>query len=356
VLFASLGELLPGVAVAAALAASGQWVADFVGTAVLGYARSPIGAVTAAIPLGLLLRSAVGLPTAYERGLQFCARRVLRVGVALLGFRLSLGAAGAIGLAALPVVVACVAAGLLFASLVNRALALPSRLGTLVAAGTAICGNTAVVATGSAIGADDDEVSYAVGCVTLFGLISLLVYPHVAGGLFAGDPGKVGIFLGTAIHDTAQVAGAAVIYAERFASPQVLDVATVTKLVRNLFLLAVVPGLALLHGGRAGGRMRANLRGAIPLFVVGFAALSLVRTVGDLGERPFGLLAAGDWQALDRGVSLAAGACLVVAMAAVGLGTSLSRLRTLGPRPAAVGLAAAVCVGVVSYLSLRLFG
>ncbi len=354
--FESVGAMLPGIAVAAALAFGGGAAGDAFGTLVLGYERSPIGAVTAAVLLGLGLRAAIGLPAVYERGLVLCARRVLRVGVALLGFRLSLGAAGAIGLAALPVVVACIAAALLLASLVNRLLALPSRLGTLVAAGTAICGNTAVVATGSAIGADDDEISYAVGCVTLFGLLALLFYPALAHALFAGDARLAGMFLGTAIHDTAQVAGAAVVYAQQYASPLALDVATVTKLVRNVFLVAVVPGLALLHGRRATGKGRANLRGAVPLFVVGFVALSLVRTLGDLGPRPYGVLSTEIWASLDAFASLVANACLAVAMAAVGLGTSVSRLRVLGLRPAAVGLATALAVGVVSAGVLRLRG
>jgi uncharacterized integral membrane protein (TIGR00698 family) len=350
--FARLGRDLPGVVVAAALAWSGGLAAESFGTRVLGYERSPIGAVTAAIVLGLAIRNAIGLPAVYEAGLQLCARRVLRIGVALLGFRLSLGAVGAIGLAALPVVAGCIVAALVLVSLVARALALPSRLGTLVAAGTAICGNTAVVAVGTAIRADDDEISYAVGCVTLFGLLALLTYPHLAHALFAGDPKLAGMFLGTAIHDTAQVAGAGMVYAEQYASALALDTATVTKLVRNLFLVVVVPGLAVLHG-RSAGAGRVQLRSAIPLFVAGFVALSLLRTLGDLGERPFGVLPRDAWQALEHGLSLAANACLAVAMAAVGLGTSLARLRSLGLRPLVAGLSAALCVGAVSWALLE---
>ena len=133
------------------------------------------------------------------------------------------------------------------ATWVARALGLPSRLGLLIAVGTGICGNTAIVAIGPVIGAREDETSYAVGCVTLFGMLALLLYPSLAHALFGADARQVGLFLGTAIHDTAQVAGAGLLYAQQYGAPAALDVATVTKLVRNLFMLVVIPLAAWLH-------------------------------------------------------------------------------------------------------------
>jgi uncharacterized integral membrane protein (TIGR00698 family) len=349
-------RVLPGAALAGLLAFAAVGASEWLGVAWLGTAQrpSPVPTALVAIGLGLAIRNAIGLPASYDAGLRFCVQRVLRVGVALLGLRLSLAAVGGIGLAALPIVTACIATALVFVTLVNRWLGLPARLGTLVAVGTAICGNSAIAAAGPAIGARDDEVSYAVGCVTLFGLFAMLVYPFASQWLFAGDPRLAGLFLGAAIHDTAQVAAAGTLAAQHFASPEVLDTAAVTKLIRNAFMIAVVPGMAWWHR-RGAGSARARARmprftQAVPGFVLGFLALALVRTLGDLG----GLWAApGAQRALDQASTLSA-ACLGIAMAAIGLGTPLRTLRGLGWRPLAVGFAAALSVGGVAAFSIAL--
>ena len=219
-------------------------------------------------------------------------------------------------------------------------------------------GNSAIAATGPAIGAKEDEVSYAVGCVTLFGLLALLIYPFLSQALFAGSPELAGIFLGAAIHDTAQVAGAGMLAAQQIGSPEVLEAAAVTKLLRNAFMIVVVPGAAWLHlrGARADRAVRLpGWQQVFPLFVIGFLALAILRTLGDLGgESPFGLLGAEQWQGVIEGALSVSSACLGLAMAAIGLGTNLRNLRGLGLRPLAVGFAAATTVGVVAVGLLRL--
>jgi uncharacterized membrane protein YadS len=202
------------------------------------------------------------------------------------------------------------------------------------------------------IGADEDETSYAVGTITLFGLLALFVHPFVARALFDGDARLAGLFLGTAIHDTAQVAGAGLLYTQHYGAPVALDTATLTKLVRNLFMLAVIPLVALLHGGSEARRRSAGrppLRQRLPFFVVGFAALALVRTLGDLAARDsIALLDAACWTAAIGLASATSTGCLVVAMAGIGLSTRLGRLRNLGLGPLAAGLATALTVGLVS--------
>ena len=351
-LFALLGALLPGVSIALALAVIGRVASQAIGVGLLGLEPSPISPILLAILIGLAIRNTIGLPALYEAGQQLCLKRILRVGVALLGIRLSLGAVGTIGLVALPIVVGCIATALLLVSWISRAVGLPRRLGTLVAVGTAICGNTAIVATGPVIHADEDEISYAVGTITVFGLLALVTYPFVSHLLFAGDPSLAGFFLGTAIHDTAQVAGAGLLYLQQYAAPEALETATVTKLVRNLFMIAVIPIMALVYHGSQATRAatrKPSLKQMVPLFVFGFVAMALLRTVGDLGEAPFaGLLSAAQWTAGIGFLSTLSAWCLTVAMASVGLGTNLKRLRSLGLKPLGVGLAAALTVGVVS--------
>jgi uncharacterized membrane protein YadS len=193
-----------------------------------------------------------------------------------------------------------------------------------------------------------------VGTITLFGLLALFVYPLLAHAVFGGDPRLVGLFLGTAIHDTAQVAGAGLLYAQQFAAPAALDTATVTKLVRNLFMLAVIPLAALLERRRGAphlARSRPSLRQAIPFFVVAFAAMALVRTLGDLGAAPSrAWIDAASWSSATAFVSATSTWCLGVAMAGVGLSTRLGRLRQLGLQPLAAGFAAALTVGGVAAL------
>jgi uncharacterized integral membrane protein (TIGR00698 family) len=324
-------QLAPGLTLAAGVAALAS--------------AAPASPIALAILGGLLLRNTVGLPPAYDAGVRFAAGAVLRVGVALLGVRLSVGTLGAVGAAALPIAAACVAAALALAFVWTRAFGLPRRLGLLVAVGTAICGNSAIAATAPAIGADEHETSYAVGTITLFGLLALFVHPFLAHLWFGGDPRLAGLFLGAAIHDTAQVAGAGLLYAQHYAAPAALDAAALTKLVRNLFLVALVPLMALLHGRRRA----AHGPPLVPLFVAGFAAFAALRTLGDLAVAASPSLVDGAlWTAALGAASQAAGGCLAVAMAAIGLSTRLGRLRRLGLAPLAAGLAAALAVALVS--------
>lgn len=344
---------IPGLALAAALALAGTALARWVGTDLLGYARSPLSPVLVTVLLGVAIRNGVGLAPAFEPGLRLCVKRILRVSVALLGIRLSLAAAGATGVAALPVVLATITAAIVVVTGLTRVFRLPRRLGTLIAVGTSICGITAIVATAPVIAADEDETSYAVGTIALFGMAALLVHPFLAHLLF-GDPHRAGIFLGTAIHDTSQVAGAGLAYAQQFGAPAALETATVTKLIRNLCMVAVIPlmGVVYRRGGEpaAGAGRRTRVLDMVPLFVIGFLAMTALRTIGDLGDRAFGVLDPAAWTAFVGGAETASELGLLLAMAAVGLGTDLRRMRALGLRPLAMGLAAAATVGVVSYL------
>ncbi len=360
--FAALGAFLPGLVLAAIVAMAGQFLAD-ASAPLLGLEKTPVSPILVAILLGLAIRNAVGLPAAYEKGLELALKKLLRIGVALLGIRLSVGAVGSIGLVALPIVVVCIASALFFVTRIGRAVGLESRLALLIAVGTAICGNTAIVSLAPVIRATDDEVSYAVGCITLFGLVALVGYPFVSHFLFAGDATLAGLFLGTAIHDTAQVAGAGLVYLIQYATPDALETATVTKLLRNMFMLVVIPGAAYLYNraeaaketghGELPGGLATQIRQAVPFFVVGFVLMSVFRSVGDLGPSAFGLIPRDAWGTLIEATTAVSSFLLAVAMASVGLGTSFSRLRGLGTRPLAVGLVAALLVGSVSYVMIR---
>jgi uncharacterized integral membrane protein (TIGR00698 family) len=194
--------------------------------------------------LELIWRNTIGLGTWAETGLNSTTGTVLRIGIALVGLRLTMKGVAAVGLVAVPVVLCCIATAFAVARLLGRWLGLADSMRDLIAVGAAVCGCTAVIATGAAIRACASEIGLAVSCVVLFGSIGMLLYPWIAHSLFDPGAASVGMFLGTSIHDTPQVFGAALIYAEQFAAPEVVANAAVTKLLRNTSLLLIVPLLA----------------------------------------------------------------------------------------------------------------
>ena len=347
--------VLPGLILAFVLALAGQFLSEFIGVDLMGLPKSPISAIMMAILLGILIRNTMSLPDTFQPGIRFGLVRVLRMGIVLLGIRLSLVEAGAIGLQSLPVIIGAVGAALLIVTFLARRVGLSGPLGTLIAVGTSVCGATAIVATAPAIGAKDDEVSYAVACVTLFGVVAMLVYPFAGHWIFSGDAFASGLFLGTSVHETAQVAGSGLVYQQYYDDPQALDVATVTKLVRNLGMLVIIPLMSVVyHRSSSDAGQAPKWWTMIPLFVVGFACMSLIRTVGDAGELAFGFLQPETWQAVVANTKEVAEMCLAVAMAAVGLGTSIKGLVDIGFKPLGVGLFSALLVGGVSITLISL--
>ena len=347
--------VLPGLILAFVLALAGQFLSEFIGVDLMGLPKSPISAIMMAILLGILIRNTMSLPDTFQPGIRFGLVRVLRLGIVLLGIRLSLGEAGAIGLQSLPVIIGAVGAALLIVTFLARRVGLSGPLGTLIAVGTSVCGASAIVATAPAIGAKDDEVSYAVACVTLFGVVAMLVYPFAGHWIFSGDAFASGLFLGTSVHETAQVAGSGLVYQQYYDDPQALDVATVTKLVRNLGMLVIIPLMSVVyHRSSSDAGQAPKWWTMIPLFVVGFACMSLIRTVGDAGELAFGFLQPETWQAVVANTKEVAEMCLAVAMAAVGLGTSIKGLVDIGFKPLGVGLFSALLVGGVSITLISL--
>ena len=269
-----------GVGLALLVSIAAGYLADWFGESVLGFAKSPVSAIMMAIVVGMLIANFVTLPASLLPGLMFCSGTVLKVGIMLLGIRLSLMGAGQFTLVALPFVIAAIAIGLFTVGLLGRYLGLSRQLSGLIAVGTSICGCTAIVATAPLIKANQSEVSYAVACITVFGLAAMFFYPLLAHQAFATQPELAGLFLGTSIHETAQVAGAGMMYEAQYNAPAALDVATVTKLVRNLCMIAIIPLVGVLYGAERvqGDTTRVNYLAMIPWFIVGFALMSALRT------------------------------------------------------------------------------
>ncbi|MEX2494436.1 MAG: putative sulfate exporter family transporter [Woeseia sp.] len=346
-----------GVALAVAVSVAAGFSAEWLGESLLGFDRSPISPIVMAMVIGMVLANAVSMPTRFVEGLRFCTTTILRIGIMLLGIRLSLFGAGLFTLVALPFVVVAIVVGLSVVGLLGRSLGLSRQLTGLIAVGTSICGCTAIVATAPLIKANEAEVSYSIACITLFGLVVMFVYPFVGYAMFPDQPALAGLFLGTSIHETAQVAGAGLMYQTQYDAPIALDVATVTKLVRNLCMVAIIPLVSILYAGDRGrpGGEKVPWLSMVPWFIAGFAFMSALRTVGDFSPRAFGVLEPEQWRLAVEITQAAAERFLLIAMAAIGLTSIFSGLRRIGLRPFLLGLLAALLVGGVSLLLISLF-
>jgi len=360
-------RLVPGVLLAAALVALFIWLTDLLNTA-LGF-KGLISYILMVIIAGILVRNFIGVPAIFHPGISFCLKKLLRLGIILMGIRLSIFAVLTIGVWGIPIVVVCVVAGLVITGLFGRLLKLPDRLATLIAVGTGICGASAIVATAPGIEARDEEVTYAVANITVFGIIALVAYPFLAHQLFGDSTTLSGLFLGASIHETAQVAASGLIYDQTFGAaihPTTADVAVVTKLVRNVLMAVVIPVMTFAYKRRSGEASRTSEPGykkalkLFPMFIIGFLLLAVIRSVGDAGVQggglAMGLWSGGQWDGITREITNWSGYILAAAMAGVGLGTSFKSMKGLGIKPFYAGLFAAVLVGVVALVMVLLLG
>lgn len=347
----SRAAAVPGLAGAFALALLAQYASGWLGTALFQLGKSPVSPVMLAVLTGVCVRSFIGVAPRMEQGVALASSAILRIGLALVGLRLTLAGIGELGLRALPVVAGCLVTAWLVIPRLARAWGLSGALVTLLTVGTSICGCTAVMAVAPSIRARAEDTGYAVTIIVIVGLVGMLGYPALGHWLFGADPEVAGIFLGSSIHDTSQVIGAALLYSGQYAAPVALDAATVTKLLRNLTLVVVVPALAAMAASAAGPRQTlglAGIRRLVPGFVLAFVGFAALRTLGDAfaGLQP--AFAAGYW---TPGLALANQASellLTVGMAAVGLTVDMGQLRSVGWRPLAAGISAALLMAAVS--------
>lgn len=272
-----------------------------------------------------------------QPGAAAVGRHGLRMGILLLGFRLPLADAAAIGAPGLLLVLGVVAITFVGVTVLGRLLGLRTGLVSLTATGYAICGVSAIAAMKGVIDADEEEASYAMGLVTLCGTLAIVVLPLLAGPLDL-RPDAFGTWVGASVHDVGQVIATA-----STNGPAALEAATVVKLTRVALLgpLVAVMSIARRRAQRTSADQRVSL---VPWFVVAFGAAMALRTTGALGAEQFDVISGAE-------VLL-----FVVALAGIGIGVDATRLRELGVRPLAFGLVAWFVVGAAAYGGLWLQG
>jgi uncharacterized integral membrane protein (TIGR00698 family) len=285
-------------------------------------------------------------------GLDFTQQYILKLGIIFLGIRLSFADFIKFGSIAIPLIIICIVGVLILVKLLIKKVPISSKMSYLIAIGTSVCGATAIVATAPVINAKKSEVAYAIANITLFGVIAMLLYPYFAEWYFDNEALNVGLFLGTSIHETSQVAAAGLIYDQQFNSPETLNVATVTKLIRNTFLVILIPLFAFLYNRGELKGQKYSIFNIFPYFVLGFIGMIIVRNLGDQ-LYPAESNNHQIWVNLIEYFKILTTVFLTMAMAAVGISINLSELKSMGYKPFIVGLIAAVTVGIISLIYIE---
>jgi len=283
-----------------------------------------------AIVLGIGFHNIIGTPARCRPGVTFSLRRILRFAIILLGLQLTLGQIAAVGGRGLLVIALSLGFTFLFTRWFGRLIGVDAKLAQLIAAGTSICGASAVIATNTVTEAPDEDVAYAVACVTVFGSLAMLVYPLLQSRLQL-PPHTYGLWAGASIHEVAQVVAAA-FQGGREAG----EFGTIAKLSRVAMLapMILLLGYSMNRSGKAGGGSRG--KAPMPWFVLGFIAMILFNSTGILPETE------RHW--LIQATTF----LLAMALAAMGLETDIRKLRAKGLRPLLLGIVAAVFISALS--------
>lgn len=308
-MFTELRRLLPGFMLCGVIAITAAFVSEHYGGPKFLYA------LLIGIAFHFLSDNDKCIP-----GIEFSAKKLVRLGVALLGARIAISDVSDLGLAGVGALAGATVLTIGFGMFMARVLGLPSMLGLISGGATGICGISAAMAISATLPQTKENEHYtlltAIGVAT-FSTAAMILYPLVvsAGGLSVGE---AGMFLGGSIHDVAQVVGAAFMI-----SPAVGDAATLAKMFRVAMLVPVVMVLALSFRAESartagGGAKRAPL---LPFFLVAFAALVVINSFGWIPAEVV---------AVSSDVSRW---CLVISIAALGVKTSFEKLAALGWRP-----------------------
>ena len=344
--------LVPGIILAVILYSLSQGFNNIIGIELLGYSKSPISTAMIAIILGIFLGNFFGVRWGFQKGLDFTKDYVLKLGIICLGIQLKPFEFLEFGKIAIPLIIICIISVLVVIKLLIKKFKIPTRMAYLISIGSTVCGTTAIIATAPVIKANKNEISYAIANITLFGILSMLLYPYFANIYFDGNSLFAGLFLGTSIHETSQVAAAGLIYDQQFNSPETLNIATITKLIRNTFLIIMIPFFAFLYNRGRTKEKSYSILNIFPYFVLGFVGMIIFRNIGD---QFFISNTNTNWVETIELIKIISKIFLTMAMAAIGLSTNLKDIKDMGYKPFIVGFIAMATVGIVSIFTIGIY-
>jgi len=330
-------RILPGLllCIAVSLAAWGLERIELVLTG-----RAWIETLVLAILVGTAVRTAWAPPERWIPGIDFSAKFLLEVAVVLLGAAISAQAVRAAGPELLGGIALIVAVSLGATYAMGRAARLPKKMALLIASGNSICGNSAIAAVASVIGAKPRDVASAIAFTAVLGVVVVLLLPIVA-TLIGLDAHGYGIVAGLTVYAVPQV-----LAATAPAGVLAVQIGTMVKLTRVLLLGPLVLVLSVGRGRGERGRLP-PLHRLVPWFIIGFVLLAVARSTGLIPETVLPMLA------------IVATALTVVAMAALGLGVDLRAIAAAGPRVSVVVtlsllLLAAMALALVRVLDMNI--
>jgi uncharacterized integral membrane protein (TIGR00698 family) len=326
--------VLPGLGLTAGVAALAIGLRNIPGVGIL----SPMILATL---IGMVFHNLVGTPAWATPGVKFSLRRVLRLGIILLGFQLMAAQVAEVGFVGAGVIATTLVATFVFTKWLGRVIGVERKMAELIAAGTSICGASAVIATNTVTEGSDEDVAYAVACVTVFGSLSMFLYPLLPGLLHLG-PDAFGLWSGASIHEIAQVVAAAFQDGAHAG-----EIATVSKLTRVMMLAPVVIALGIFATRRAAHAADPDVKRKappMPWFVLGFIALVVVNSAVTIPAAP------------KHYVVVATTFMLSMALAAMGLETDFRKLKAEGLRPLALAAAAWIFIALFSLALVKLTG
>ena len=326
-------KLLPGLLLAAGIAALAFALRHLPG---LGRFSPMI----IAIVLGIAFHNLLGTPVRAKPGVTFSMRKLLRFAIILLGLQLTASQVAEVGVTGVAIIAGTLVATFTFTVWLGRLIGVEQKLAELIAAGTSICGASAVIATNTVTRAPDEDVAYAVACVTVFGSIAMFAYPLLP-GLLKLAPHAYGLWAGASIHEIAQVVAAAFQDGQ-----QAGEFGTVAKLTRVMMLAPVVIALSLAaqQRARSSSATHGGATAPMPWFVLGFIAMVGINSLIDIPVE------AKTW------IVALTTFLLTMALAAMGLETDIRKLRAKGLRPLFLGLAAFLFIATFSLMLVKLLG
>jgi uncharacterized integral membrane protein (TIGR00698 family) len=325
---------LPGLLLASSVAISAYLVRQLPGMATF----SPL---ILAIVIGIAFHNLVGTPSAAKAGVTFSLRRLLRIAIILLGLQLTISQVIEVGGRGIGIIAATLVATFAFTVWMGKWLGVDRKLAQLIAAGTSICGASAVIATNTVTNAHDEDVAYAVACVTVFGSVAMFSYPLLP-GLLHLDPHAFGLWSGASIHEIAQVVAAAFQDGQKAG-----QFGTIAKLSRVMLLAPVVIALGLMARRTGKDDPDASVSSArppMPWFVLGFVALVGINSLITIPA------------ATKMWIAAVTTFLLSVALAAMGLETDIRKLMAKGIRPALLGALAFLFIASFSLALIKLIG
>ncbi len=299
---------------------------------------SILGQLVIAIILGMAWRAAFSVPDAWQTGISFSSKKLLRFGIILLGMRLNLAdiyhaGAGVFLIAFINLVFALfVVYGL------TKVFNVDKKLGILTACGTAICGAAAVVAIAPQIKANEKETAVGAAIVALLGTVFTLVYTLLY-SIFGLTPTQYGIFAGGTLHEIAHVIAAAAAGGD-----EAVDMAVIVKLTRVALLVPVAIVIGIMYQRRdkeQGGK--AFSLSIIPWFILGFLVMSGINSLGIVPP------------AVAQTLVSCAYILIAMAMAGLGLNVEIKTFKQLGIKAFIAGLIGSVCLSVVGYILVVVF-